>query len=202
MQMLSLDRVVCAVGLVTILLGGCGRSQTTRFYVITPAHRPGDVLSEQSLGKQLVLGIGPIGFPEYLDRPQIAGRANGNRLTLAEFDRWAEPLESGFSRVLAENLSALLSTDRTLLFPWKSTERIDYRIMVNVTRFDGIPGDEVSLIARWTLLDPDENELAAPKRTRIAVPTLQAGYEGVVSAMSEAVAKLSLDIVVAIRNHR
>ncbi|UCC31474.1 MAG: membrane integrity-associated transporter subunit PqiC [Phycisphaerales bacterium] len=43
---------------------------------------------------------------------------SGHRLTLAEFDRWAEPLAFGFSRVLAENLSALLLTDRVLLFPW------------------------------------------------------------------------------------
>ncbi len=199
MQMSSLARVVCAIGAVTMFLGGCARSQTTRFYVLTPAHRPGEVPSEQPAGKQLVLGIGPIRFPEYLDRLQIVGRANGNRLTLAEFHRWAEPLESGFSRVLAENLSALLSTDRVLLFPWKSTERIDYRITVDVVRFDGGPGERISLVTRWAVFGPDGNELIPFRGSRVVVPMNGAGYESLIGAMSQAVGDFSLEIASALR---
>ena len=199
MQISCLARVACAMGAVTMLLGGCARSQTTRFYVLTPAHRPEEVPSEQPAGKKLVLGIGPIRFPEYLDRLQIAGRANGNRLTLAEFDRWAEPLESGFSRVLAENLSVLLSTDRVLLFPWKSREAINYRITVDVVRFDRGPGERISLVTRWAVFGPDGNELIPFRGSRIVVPMNGAGYESLTGAMSEAVGDFSLEIASALR---
>ena len=199
MQMSSLDKVVCAIGTVTMLLGGCARSQPARFYVLTPAHQPGEVPSEQPAGKQLLLGIGPIKFPEYLDRPQITGRSSGNRLTLAEFDRWAEPLESGFSRVLAENLSALLSTDRVLLFPWKSSEHIHYRITIDVIRFDGVPGKEISLATRWASFGPDGGELVPPRGSTITVPTKAPGFEALAGAMSEAVGKLSREIASALK---
>lgn len=199
MQTSSLHGIVCAIGAVTMLLGGCGRSQTTRFYVLTPAHRPGEVPSGHPVGKQVVLGIGPIKFPEYLDRPQIAGRTSGNRLTLAEFDRWAEPLESGFSRVLAENLSALLSTDRVLLFPWKSTDQINYRITVDVVRFDSGPGERVSLVTRWAVFGPEGNELIPFRGSRVVVPMNGAGYESLIGAMSEAIGDFSLEIASALR---
>ena len=199
MQTSFLHEIACAIGAVTMLLGGCARSPTTRFYVLTPAHRPGEVTLEHPVGKQFVLGIGPIKFPEYLDRPQITGRTSGNRLTLAEFDRWAEPLESGFSRVLAENLSAFLSTDRVLLFPWKSTDRIDYRITVDVVRFDGGPGEQISLVTRWAVFGPDGNELIPFRGSRVVVPMNGAGYESLTGAMSEAIGDFSLEIASALR---
>jgi uncharacterized lipoprotein YmbA len=118
---------------------------------------------------------------------------------LAEFDRWAEPLGAGFSRVLAENLSALLSIERVLLFPWKSTERIDYRITVDVTRFDGVPGKQVSLVTRWAAFGADGSEFVPPRGSTAIVPTKGPGYEALAGAMSEAVGELSLEIASALR---
>jgi len=182
-----------------MLLGGCARSQPTRFYVLTAAYRPDHATSEQPGGKQRALGVGPIRFPEYLDRPQITGRSSVNLLTLAEFDRWAEPLESGFSRVLAENLSVLLSTDRVLQFPWKSSEPIDFRITVNVVRFDGGPEKQVSLVTRWAVFGPEGNELVPLTGSRIVMPVKRAGYEALAIALSEAIGKLSQEIASALR---
>jgi len=148
------------------------------------------------------LAVGPIEFPEYLDRPQIVTRTSPHRIELAEFDRWAEPLRQRFPRVLAENLAALLETQRVTVAPWKGPRPIDLRVSVDVVRFDGTPGGDVLLIARWTLLGPDGNELAAPRRFRSKVTTQLAGYEGVAAAMSEAVGKLSREIVAAIKSRK
>ncbi len=186
----------------SLLLAGCAKSKPARFYMLTsgvglqagapPA--PGE--------KGISLTVSPIEFPEYLNRPQIVTRTSPNRIELAEFHRWAEPLGQSFARALTENLSGLLATERVVLFPWKGSGPVDFRITMEIVRFDGTPGGEVSLIARWTLLGPDGNELAAPRRSRIAVSTRQAGYEGVAAAMSEAVGELSREIVATIRGHR
>ncbi|HEX5606452.1 MAG TPA: PqiC family protein, partial [Candidatus Binatia bacterium] len=69
-------------------------------------------------GNALSLGIGPIKIPRYLDREQLVTRISQNRFAIAENDRWAEPLEENFSRVLSENLSILLQIDRVAAFPW------------------------------------------------------------------------------------
>jgi len=71
--------------------------------------------------------VGPVELPEYLDRPQIMTCESRNELQFAEFDRWAGSLEKAFSRVLAVNLSILLSTDRVAVYPWKTTP-IDHQV--------------------------------------------------------------------------
>lgn len=93
-------------------------------------------------------GVGPVSFPEYLDRSQIVSRTSANRLELAEIDIWAEPLGESFARTLTENLSGLLATERCVLHPWKGGAPADYRITVEVIRFEGPPGGEVTVIAR------------------------------------------------------
>jgi uncharacterized lipoprotein YmbA len=40
------------------------------------------------------IGLGPITFPKYLDRRQIATRTGPYELEFVEFDRWAEALSS------------------------------------------------------------------------------------------------------------
>ncbi len=178
----------------TLVLPGCAKSTPARFYMLTSVVGPQADPSVESGRTEMSLAIGPLQFPEYLDRPQIVTRASQNRLDLAEFHRWAEPLKQLFPRVLAENLSSRLSTERIVVRPWQSARPVDYRVRLNVIRFDGTPGGEVSLIARWALLGPDGKELSPPRRSRIAVPTRQTGYEGVAVAMSEAVGELAREI--------
>src|SRR5262245_19194049 len=39
------------------------------------------------------IGVGPVIMPGYLDRTQIVTRSGPDRVKLASFHRWAEPLE-------------------------------------------------------------------------------------------------------------
>ena len=104
---------------------------------------------------KISLGIGPIELPPYVDRPQIVTRSGDNRLHLAEYDRWGEPLKEGVARVLAENLSTIVGTDHVVLFPWKASEIPDYQITVNVTRFDATATGTAVLTARWSILQKE-----------------------------------------------
>ncbi|MEO8603062.1 MAG: ABC-type transport auxiliary lipoprotein family protein [bacterium] len=133
------------------MLAGCTllsgpQGEPTRFYVLTaPPAAPGM--------SPLRLGLGPVHFPGYLDRPQMARRVDDNRVAYVESARWAEPLKDNFEHVLAANLGGLLGTDRVIRFPWYRTAPIDYAVTVEVSRFERQPGDDVALIARWTLRD-------------------------------------------------
>ena len=192
--------VTCVLSL--LAFGGCARSKPARFYILTsvvgvPA---GNLPAPGENG--LSIAIGPIEFPEYLNRPQIVTRTSPNQINLAEFDRWAEPLRVRFPRVLAENLAALLQTQRVTVTPWEGTRPIDLRVSVDVVRFDGTPGGDVSLITRWTLLGTGGNELVAPRAFRSNVSTQQEGYEGVAAAMSESMGKFSREIAKVIRDRK
>jgi uncharacterized lipoprotein YmbA len=82
--------------------------------------------------------VGPVTFPKYLDRPQIASRYE---LTFAEFERWAEPLNTNFTRAFTEHLARLIPTDRLVVFPWPRATPIDYQVTVEVAHFFGQIGE-------------------------------------------------------------
>ncbi len=184
---------ILATCLSLAILAGCGVTPPARFYILTPVE---DSAAGSAAGP--ALGIGPVDFPAYLDRPEIAYRSGGNQLYFAESDRWAEPLKTSFSRTLAENLAAMLPTDRISIFPWPRTSRIDYQITMDVTRFDADASGTVVLMASWEILRPEDNAVVSTHR---GVYTETAGglvYPAIVAAQSRALEQLSQDIVATV----
>jgi uncharacterized lipoprotein YmbA len=178
-------------GVVTgLLLAGCGDSQPTRFYTLSPlASTPDGVPSAE-----LSVGVGPVSLPPYLDRPQVVTRAGSNRVDLADFDSWAEPLDGLFGRVLAENLALLLGTDDVLVLPQQRLITFDYQVEVDVARFDVDSAGNAVLDARWWLLGPDGVKLLHGGRSTITEPSQPGDYAAAAAALSRALSAMSADI--------
>jgi uncharacterized lipoprotein YmbA len=166
----------------------------TRFYVLTVVPPAGGA---PAMAREVAVGVGPVALPGYLDRPQIVTRTGGDEIDLAQFDQWGEPLRSAVPRVLAEDLAARVPTERIMLFPWRGTRTVQYQVTVEILRFEGKPGGEVMLRARWRLLDGSGRELAL-RATAVAEPTGGPGYGPLVAALSRALAALSGEIASAI----
>jgi uncharacterized lipoprotein YmbA len=147
---------------------------------------------------RVAVGVGPIQLPEYLDRPQLVRRHGGNRLEIAETRRWAEPLQSGFARVLAENLSELLAVHALAHYPW-SSGAVDYGVRVEVSRFEPTNAGMAELSARWFIREEASRRLVRSHEAKIQTPIAAPGAEGSVKALSEALGELSGDIAAAIR---
>jgi uncharacterized lipoprotein YmbA len=147
--------------------------------------------------RELTIGVGPVTLPPYLDRPQIVTRASRTKLNLGEFDQWAAALQDGATRVLAENLSLLIPTDRVVLHPWPRQTAIDYQVTVEVSQFDKTMGGEVVLAARWSLAAADGADLLL-RKTRYSTPAGGQDYEATVTAMSRTLEALSRDIATAL----
>jgi uncharacterized lipoprotein YmbA len=197
MSRFSVLRTSLAIGLLVIVLLGCSHTPPTRHYDLGPLPERGAPERREGC---VSIGIGPVKIPEYLSRSGIVTRLTPNELMVAEFNKWAEPLEENFPRVLAENLSSLLCTKTVLIFPWKGSIPVDYRVYVAVIRMDGKLGGEAVLDATWTLGgSPDKKELLAIKRGSYKEPTGGEGYEAYVSAQSRNVGALSRDIAEAIK---
>ena len=75
-------------------------------------------------------------LPGYLDRQEIVTRVAQNQINLAENDRWAEPLEENFSRVLSQNVAAILRADQGNAYPWAIDKKPVYLVEVEVLRFE------------------------------------------------------------------
>jgi hypothetical protein len=187
------------VALVAALLGleGC-TSTPSRFYILNTM-AASETMPATAAERGPVIGVGPITFPKYLDRPQIVSRASRNQLTLGEFDRWAEPLQENFSSVLAENLALLIPSDQILLNPWPGSATLDYQVRVDVRHFDGWLGGESTLLARWSLLDRAE-QVHLSRKVHLRVPTGGHDFEAMVVAMNQMIETLSRDIAAAIQH--
>jgi uncharacterized lipoprotein YmbA len=147
----------------------------------------------------VVVGVGPIGLPAYLDRSAIVVRT-GERgeVSLSGDHRWAELLREGIPRTLAGNLSAMIPTDAVPIFPWRAPWTVRYRVTVDILRFDGALGESVVLDARWRLLDGAGKELAL-RTVHLEETCADGTYGGLVSAHNRLLASLSHDIAVEIQ---
>ena len=190
-------RPLFTLGLVMVLLAGCASSPPSKFYQLSPLQNRTAFTRDASLEKIVTIAVGPIRIPDYLDRPQIVTRAGRNELRLSEFDRWAGSLENDVTRVLVEDISILLPTERFSAVPWtpylESQVPASYRVEVLVERFDGWLGDSVLLKAQWAVFARNRSMLL--KRESLIRERINGGsYDALVDAMSAALEKLSGDI--------
>jgi uncharacterized lipoprotein YmbA len=180
----------------TLVVSGCSTGPPTRLYVLTSLTRAESV--PQATGARgMSLGVGPVELPQYVNRPQIVTGQHSSELHSAAAAQWAEPLQDGFTRVLAENLSLLLATDRIAIFPWK-TFVPEYQVVVEVTHFLGKTGGEVSLVALWSILGKNGRDALVSKKSSFHESTGSSEYEALAAAMSRTVAALSRDIAAAL----
>jgi hypothetical protein len=185
---------------IALLAAGClgpGTTQSPRLFVLTATALPA---SAEASASSLRLGVGPVDLPERLNRLQILTLAGPNEVKISQFSQWAEPLDKSVNRVLAENLSRLIPTNQVFLYPWSTRTAVDFQVEIDVIRFEGQIGDQVSLAARWRLLDSSGREVGAPRLSQYTQPTPDNTTEALVSAMSQTLGALSRDIAAKVAN--
>ena len=177
--------------IVAVLAAGCA-TPTSRFYTLSTTPAPAGTPVAYSVA------VGPVTIPAVIDRPQIVVSTSPNQVQLDEFNRWAAPLQSNIARVVADNLASILGTTRVSLFPQTMSAAADYRVAIQVQRFDTAPGDAASLEALWTITRTKDGT-AETGRTSVRESSPSGGYDGVAAAHSRALARLSRDIADAIQ---
>jgi uncharacterized lipoprotein YmbA len=154
------------------------------------------------LERGIAIGVGPVNLEPYLDRPQIVIRGAGHKLELSEFNRWAEPLKDSISRVIIINLSNMLESTRVFKVPRRNkTISLEFRIEIDIARFDGELGANALLVARWTLYGRQEKALLT-KVSIIRVSSGGEGFDNLIAAQNRTLQNLSQEIVDAINANR
>lgn len=173
---------------------GCMTSRPASFYTLHPIEKDSYERTNELIEEGPVLAIGPIEIPEYLNRPQIISSPNKNVVKFAEFDHWAEPLKHNITRVIFENISLLLNTNRIFVFPKTSKLPIQYKINIEFIKLDGKLGKELDLNALWSIADGETKKIISMNRTNIKEPLKDSKYVSYVSAQSESLEKLCIEI--------
>jgi len=170
----------------------CGTSAPARFYTLQST-----AASDGAPAARYGVLVGPVSVPASVDRSEFVVQVAPNRVEIDEFNRWAAPLGESIARTVAGDLAVLLGTPDVATGPFANFDP-DYRVTIDVQRFDSIQGGAVLVDAVWAL------RATAGGKTRSGhVVTREAlqgeGFEAFAAAHSRALAKLAADIAAAIR---
>ncbi len=191
-----------AAGFLLILLSACaglgGPNPPNHYYVLSAAAgSPSTGPGPAQRGPRI--GVAPVALPGYLDQPGITTRSGGNEVVRADFDRWAGPLGTEVARVVGENLSVMVPTERLTVASTGRSVPFDFLVEIEIVTFERDQGNSVQLIARWSLFSEDGNTLVTMRTSRFSRPATGADYNSDVAAMSGALEDLCRDIASAIR---
>jgi hypothetical protein len=174
-----------------LLLGGCASSPPVRYFTlqgpVAEACAKAPTASEVAARSVQLLHVS---VPDVVDRPQLVFRTGDNTLSVNETARWAEPLKSALSSLLASELAQALGCVPVVL---RSTgiEDTAWKLSVDVRRLEARPGQSVVLEAVWSLRG---NAKAFSRRSLIQEAVVGESLEAMVAAQSRAVAGLARDI--------
>jgi len=189
-----------AVILFALILNGCvsvSGSPNPRFYMPTAISQQ-EAVEKIDIASGTIIAVGPIWIPGYLDRPQIVTKDKNGNFHFAQFDRWAEPLDSALARLVNENLARLLPAASIQLFPCSFAIPVDYQIIVEIVKLDSELDTNMSLTAQWSIVSAKNRKLLLTKRSQFIQPINPHNYYGLTQALNTACATLSGEIAGAL----
>ncbi|MGH7934102.1 MAG: PqiC family protein [Candidatus Binataceae bacterium] len=171
----------------------CGISKPARFYTLDSTAAPiGAALANASVM------VGPVTVPASVDRPEIVVRVAPNRVDVDEFNRWAAALDDSIARAVAGDLAAQLGSPDVTTAPLANFNP-DYRVIIDVQRFESTPGKSALTEAMWTVRSAATGDVRSGRTVAQETPQGDS-YQALAAAHSQALAIVSADIAAAIRS--
>jgi uncharacterized protein len=194
-----MKRLTLAIAVVVV--GGClgPRPDRTRFFTLTPlvATDPDPGHHESA---DLVLGLGPVVLPGYLDRTPLVRRTDANEIAVSANDRWAEPLGYALASTLRQNLVVVLGTPRVVLYPWLPGAHPSLAVEVDVQRFEATAKGDAELAAEWNVRRVADGAVLVARLSRMSEHAEGEGSDAVAAALSRALGAFSREVAAAVRD--
>ena len=181
---------------VSALLSACA-STPTNFYTLESQSRPPAVTTIAN-AKKLLIGIGPLTLPALLDRKGIVTRADNNSVQIAEFDQWAAPLQNNVIAVLSKNVATLQPNAIVRAYPWSVYGNVDYRVIIDISRFDTQLGRSANLEANWAIMEEKNHTIVSNGQAKIVEPLNDASYNSAAQALSKLLGEFSQQLSLAL----
>jgi uncharacterized lipoprotein YmbA len=176
------------------LLSACLSTPPTHFYILEPLSEP-PPLSSTTVKKRLI-GIGPVSIPTLLERKQIVTRLPDNSIKIAEFHQWASPLKDNVAQVLTHNLATLQTGDLIRTYPWSAYGAVDFRVIIDIIKFDTRPEQAVNLEANWAIMNEKTHTLISNGHTKIEHRLDDPSYPSAVKALNNTLSEFSKELSV------
>ena len=174
------------------LAAGC-TSPPARFYTLSTPAAPVAPAREAA---GYAVAVGPVSVPAVVDRPEIVVTVGDNEVWPDEFNRWASPLADAIGLAVVENLAAKLRTPRVALLAQTALESPDYRVVVDVQRFETAPGSHALVDAVYSVRRTKDGAVESGRAAR-REPVPDRSYDALAAAHSRDVAGVSADLALA-----
>ena len=166
-----------------------------QFYVLEPLS---SLSASSENGQQYSIGIGPVSIPVLLEQKKIVTRSSDNTVQISEFHQWGSPLQDNFVQALTYNLTTLQPNNIVRAYPWSVHGTVDRQIIIDLIRFDTIPGKSANLIANWTIKNESSHEVLKNGRSLITHTLMDNTYPGSVHALSKLINQFSQELAMAL----
>ena len=178
------------------LLTACA-TPSSNFYTLESQSLP-FATANTAIAKKRLIGIGPLSLPALVERRQIVTRTENNGIQIAEFDLWAAPLKDNVLAVLSKNVATLQPNAIVRAYPWNAFGDVDYRVIVDISRFDTQLGKSANLEASWAIMEEKNHTIVSNGQANIKQPLNDANYNSAAQALSQLLSKLSQQIAMAL----
>ena len=179
-----------------LLLSACSSTTPMQFFMLDAESGMTAPATGMAFGANLLVGLGPIHLPDYLNRPQIVVEISNNQYRLDEQHRWAERLEQNIDRTLAKFLADRLSLAQIVRYPWAQRQAIDYQISVDIFELHQTADGFSRLAAQWQIKHREETPVSKRFDCRIAA---KPEPEAIVKAQSACLGQLGGEIEAELR---
>lgn len=176
---------------VALFLAACGSAPKESFYTLSA---PAPV--EAATAATFSVVVGPVSVPDSVDRTPMVIRTGPNQVDIADLHRWAEPLKAAIPRVLAAHLARELPGARVGASRQAAGGESDYRVAVDVSRFESSFSEGATLEAAWAISAKGGTVRGRTVAREAATP---GDYAGLASAHSRALEKVAREIAAALR---
>lgn len=177
------------------LLTACA-TPPTQFYQLEATSPP--LVTSTTTAKKMLIGIGPLSLPALVDRKQIVTRGANNAIQLAEFHQWATPLQDNVLNVLSKNIAAQQSNAIVRSYPWSVYGEMDYRVIIDISRFDSQLGKSANLQASWVIMSEKNHTIISNGQTNIQQLLHDERYDSAVLALNKLLSELSQQLSLAL----
>lgn len=195
------SRVAALMAVLAVTCAACSTPGASEHFYTLSDGSTGSVPPQVTSNAWPGVMISAVTVPELVDRPQIVTRDGANRVSVAEQHLWAEPLRNGISRVLAVRLARTLADAgqpaQVGAYPQTSIPHPDYRITIDVQRFDAVPGGDAVIDVLWSVRKTGDDSIRSG-RTVATRPIAALTYDATVRAWSEDLEVLDRDLAAAI----
>ena len=201
--MLGIRHLMLAT-LATLLLAACSSSPPVRYFALSPI----DSDFQPDPDDAVILGLGPIRMPDYLNRSQIVTRGANSEIQVDEFSRWSEPLSTSLLRIVATDVDNLVQGVVVVVFPYEPfvRDQVRYRLVGDINRFDADNLGRIVLEVQWGVADADGAIVVPVRRNRYTAQATAGGKaaagepSAVAAAMNDALAQFSRDIATRLQS--